>query len=65
MLPLAVAGVVALLLLGLVAFAVSTFRRRLGTDAPVTEAQARAHAAPLTRSILSVGPRPPHHDLDP
>lgn len=37
-------------------------RSRDRTDAPVTEADARAHALPLTKSILSVGPRAPDRD---
>lgn len=33
----------------------AVFRRR-GLAPPVTEAEARAHAMPLTRSVLSVNP---------
>ena len=34
-------------------------RARRGLTPPVTEADARAHAMPLTRSVLSVGPSAP------
>jgi hypothetical protein len=34
-----------------------TARSRRSVDAPVTEAEARAHALPLSTSILSIGPR--------
>jgi hypothetical protein len=34
------------------------FRSRARAAGPLTEAEARAHALPLSKSILSVGPRP-------
>ena len=52
---LAVAG--ALFLLAVVAIGVWAHRARARPEMPVTEAQARAHASPLTRSVLSVSPR--------
>jgi cbb3-type cytochrome oxidase subunit 3 len=37
-------------------------RSRRRPDVPVSEAEARAHALPLTTSVLSVGPRPPDRE---
>lgn len=52
---IAVAGVVTLLtLVGLLRLRAIRARRRLAP--PVGEAEARAHAMPLTKSVLSVGP---------
>jgi uncharacterized iron-regulated membrane protein len=56
-LPLILAAAVALVLLAVVAALLWAARARGGPDAPVTEAEARAHAMPLTKSVLSVGPQ--------
>lgn len=50
---------VAIILLPLIVAGVGLWRvrSRRRTEAPVTEAQARAHALPLSTSILSVAPR--------
>jgi hypothetical protein len=58
-----VAGVaIGLILLLLAGIRLWTARSRDRTHHPVTEADARAHGLPLTKSILSVGPRPPNRD---
>jgi hypothetical protein len=57
-LPMILAVAVALLLLAVVAVGVRAHRARARPQTPITEAQARAHASPLTRSVLSVSPRP-------
>jgi hypothetical protein len=61
-----VAGVaIGLILLLLAGIRLWTARLRHRKGAPVTEADARAHALPLTKSILSVGPRAPdRNDAD-
>ncbi len=56
-LPVLLAAVVALFLLAVMAVRVWAHRSRAQPEA-VTEAAARAHASPLTRSVLSVSPRP-------
>ena len=53
-LPLIIAGVIALLALTGLSF--RRARSRRGLTPPVTEAEARAHAMPLSKSVLSVGP---------
>ena len=55
-LPLITAVAIAVALLALVGLRFRAVRARRGLAPPVTEADARAHAMPLTRSILSVGP---------
>jgi hypothetical protein len=64
-LPLSVAAAIALALLTLAGARLRIVRARRRVDAPLTEAQARAHASPLTKSILSVGPRPHRGDPEP
>jgi hypothetical protein len=54
-LPVMLAVAVGLFLLVVAAVRVWAGRAR-GAQTPVTEAQARAHASPLTRSVLSVSP---------
>ena len=56
------AAAIALVLLALAGVRLRIVRARRRVVAPLTEAQARAHALPLTKSILSVGPRPPDRD---
>jgi len=53
-LPLIIAGAIALLALTGLSF--RSARSRRGLTPPVTEAEARAHAMPLSKSVLSVGP---------
>ena len=54
-LPLILAGAIALVVLVLAGMLLGrAARRRRGPYAPLTEAEARAHALPLTTSILSV-----------
>ena len=55
-LPLMLAVAVALLLLAVMAVRVWAHRSRAQPET-VTEAAARDHASPLTRSVLSVSPR--------
>lgn len=56
-LPLVIAVAIALALLALAGLLrLRAVRARRGLTPPVTEADARAHAMPLTRSVLSVGP---------
>jgi len=58
-LPLIIVVGMALALLALAALLVRAVRSRRGLAPPVTEAEARAHAMPLTKSVLSVGPSSP------
>ena len=53
-LPLIIAGAIALLALTGLSF--RSARSRRGLTPPVTEAEARAHVMPLSKSVLSVGP---------
>lgn len=56
-LPLIIVLAITLLaLLALVGLRVRAVRWRRRLAPPVTEAQAQAHAMPLTKSVLSVGP---------
>ena len=48
---------IAVFVLAVVAIRVWAHRSRARPERPVTEAEARAHASPLTRSVLSVTPR--------
>jgi hypothetical protein len=57
-LPVILAVAAALVLLAVVAVGVWAHWARVRRQTPVTEAQTRAHASPVTRSILSVSPRP-------
>jgi uncharacterized iron-regulated membrane protein len=57
-LPVMLAVVVAIFMLGVVAVRMWAHRSRTRLERPVTEAEARAHASPLTRSVLSVTSRP-------
>jgi hypothetical protein len=57
--PVMLAVVVAIFVLAVVAVRVLAHRSRARPERPVTEAEARAHASPLTRSVLSVTSRPP------
>jgi flagellar basal body-associated protein FliL len=52
-----VAVAIALFLLAVIGALVWAYHSRRRPETPVTEAEARAHASPLTRSVLSVGPR--------
>jgi hypothetical protein len=56
-LPVMLAAAVALFLLAVMAVRVWAHRSRAQPET-VTEAAARAHPSPLTRSVLSVGPQP-------
>jgi hypothetical protein len=53
-----IAVVVAIFVLAVVAVRVLARRLRAQPERPVTEAEARAHASPLTRSVLSVTSHP-------
>jgi len=55
-LPLITAVAVLLTLLALAGLRVRAVRWRRRLAPPVTEADAKAHAMPLTRSVLSVSP---------
>jgi hypothetical protein len=55
-LQLIIAAAIVLAFLGLAGLRFRTARWRRRLTAPVTEAEARAHAMPLTKSVLSVGP---------
>jgi len=55
-LPLILAVAIALALLALAGLRFRAMRARRGVAPPITEAEARAHALPLTKSVLSVGP---------
>ena len=57
-LPLMLAVAIAIFVLALVAVWLWIHRSPAREERAVTEAQARAHASPLTRSVLSVTPRP-------
>jgi len=58
--PLIVAAAIALVLVALAGlFWLRAVRARRGLAPPVTEAEARAHAMPLSKSLLSVGPSSP------
>ena len=59
LMPLLIAAAIALVFLALAGLRWRTARSRRGLAPPVTEAEARAHALPLTRSVLSVGPSSP------
>ena len=61
-LALILATAIALVLVALAVVRLRIVRSRRRVDAPLTEAQARSHASPLTTSILSVGPRSPGRD---
>jgi hypothetical protein len=56
--PVMLAVVVAKFVLAVVAVRVLAHRLCARPERPVTEAEARAHASPLTRSVLSVTSRP-------
>ncbi|HYB28073.1 MAG TPA: hypothetical protein VEF89_15760 [Solirubrobacteraceae bacterium] len=62
LLPLVIAGAIALALLALAGVRLRAARSHRGLAPPVTEAEARAHALPLTKSVLSVGPSS-HEDV--
>ena len=55
--PVILAVVVGIFVLAVVAVRVWALRSRARPERPVTEAEARAHASPLTRSVLSVTSR--------
>ena len=55
-LPLIIAGAIALL--ALTGLSCRSARSRRGLTPPVTEADAQAHARPLTKSVLSVDHSP-------
>jgi hypothetical protein len=55
-LPLIIAAAIVLALLALAGLRFRAMRARRDVAPPVTEAEARAHALPLTKSVLSVGP---------
>jgi hypothetical protein len=55
-LPLIIAVAIVLALLAFAGLRFRAMRARRGVAPPVTEAEARAHALPLTKSVLSVGP---------
>ena len=58
--PLIVAAAIALVLVALAGlFWLRAVRVRRGLAPPVTEAEARAHAMPLSKSVLSIGPSSP------
>jgi hypothetical protein len=54
--PLIIAGAIVLASLAIVGLRFRAVRARRGLAPPVTEAEARAHAMPLSKSVLSVGP---------
>jgi peptidoglycan/LPS O-acetylase OafA/YrhL len=56
--PVVLVVVVAIFVLAVVAVRVVAHWLRARSAPPVTEAEARAHASPLTRSVLSVTSRP-------
>lgn len=60
-LPLIIAAAIALAVFALGALRLRAVRWRRGLAPPVTEAEARAHAMPLTKSVLSVGPQARDH----
>ncbi len=55
-LPLIIAVAIVLASLVIVGLRFRAVRSRRGLTPPVTEAEARAHAMPLSKSVLSVGP---------
>jgi hypothetical protein len=55
-LPLIIAVAIVLASLALGGLGFRAMRARRGVAPPVTEAEARAHALPLTKSVPSVGP---------
>jgi hypothetical protein len=55
-LPLIIVVAIVLALLALAGLRFRAMGARRGVAPPVTEAEARAHALPLTKSVLSVGP---------
>lgn len=55
-LPLITAAAIALASLAIAGLRFRAVRARRGLAPAVTEAEARAHAMPLTKSVLSVGP---------
>jgi len=55
--PVILAVVVGMFVLAVVAVRVWASGSRARPERPVTEAEARAHASPLTRSVLSVASR--------
>lgn len=61
-LPLIIAGAITLVLLALAILRLRAARWRRRLAPPVTESEARAHALPLTKSVLSVGPSSRDHD---
>ena len=56
--PVMLAVVVGIFVLAVLTVQVWALRSRARSERPVTEAEARAHASPLTRSVLSVTARP-------
>jgi len=56
-LPVILAVAIGMLVLAVIAVRVWAHRSGARPDRPVTEAEARAHASPLTRSVLSVTSR--------
>jgi hypothetical protein len=56
--PVMLAVVVAIFVVAVVAVRLLVHRLRARPERPVTEAEARAHASQLTRSVLSVTSRP-------
>jgi hypothetical protein len=54
--PLIIAVAIALVLLVIAGLRFRAVRVRRGAAPPVTEDEAREHAMPLTKSVLSVGP---------
>jgi hypothetical protein len=56
-LPVTLFVAIAIFVLAVVAVGVWAHCSRARPETPVTEAEARAHASPLTRSVLSVSPR--------
>jgi hypothetical protein len=61
-LALGSSAAIGLILLVLAGVRLWATRSRHRTDTLVTEADARAHALPLTKSILSVSPRAPERE---
>jgi hypothetical protein len=57
-LPVMLAAAAGVFVLAVIAVRVWAHRSRARPERPVTEAEAQAHASPLTRSVLSVTPRP-------
>jgi hypothetical protein len=59
-LPLIIAVAIVLAILAFAGLGFRAVRARRGAAPPITEADARAHALPLTKSVLSVGPSSDH-----